>query len=556
VRWRLPFRWALTVLVVVLAVLAAGGPASAHAELIASDPEEGAVLAAAPREVTLTFNETVRLTAQEIAVYDAQGRPIESESTASGTKVTVALPDADDLARGSYVVGWYVVSADGHPISGSLTFSVGEPSATVADAPAAPSSPAGVTAAQGLVHAATYLGALLAVGLAVFLAFVLPARYAGDRPRARLRRLFRVASLVAGIAVVVQVPLASAYAQGLGVGDVVSGFDAGLVGKELVQAAVLVVGLGLLWSATTDRRPVSRDRVALWSGAPLVVIAPAVVGHTRAYAPEVLLVTVDALHLAAAAVWLGGLVGLAVTLRPLAGRENLAAETLARFSTLAGGLLLTVALTGSFLAWRILGAWSAFVDTTYGLLLLVKIGIALVVVAAAAWNRFRLLPRVRRAVGFDDRGRAAAQVSRTVFAEASLLVVLLVVTGFLVSQSPQAAPVDEPSGGTGVRSSTIGDLRVLTLMTPQQRGANTIRVQVQDADGDPVDLEQAPEVQVRTDGVDLGAVPVTPVAAGTWEARTLLPQPGEWEVQVSVTRSRFESRVTTLRFEVDDVSEP
>jgi copper transport protein len=223
---------------------------------------------------------------------------------------------------------------------------------------------------------------------------------------------------------------------------------------------------------------------------------------------------------------------------------------------LAGGLVLTVALSGSVLAWQILGDWSAFVDTTYGLLLLVKIGIALVVVAVAAWNRFRLLPQVRRATGFDDRGRTAGRVSRAVAAEAALLVVLLGVTGFLVSQSPQAALAEATTGTTGVQQSTLGDLRVFTLMTPRQRGANTIRVQVQDAEGEPVELERPPEVQVRTDGVDLGTVPVAPIAAGTWAADALLPQPGDWEVQVSVTRSRFESRVTTLHFEVAEVSEP
>ena len=86
------------------------------------------------------------------------------------------------------------------------------------------------------------------------------------------------------------------------------------------------------------------------------------VGHTRAFTPSPLLVAADVLHVGAGAVWLGGLVGLVLSLRALAGRELLAAaQVLARFSTLAGGLLLAVAATGTFLAWRIVGSWGGLV---------------------------------------------------------------------------------------------------------------------------------------------------------------------------------------------------
>jgi len=121
-----PRRRALRPVVAALAALAlvllGAAPASAHAELLGSDPAEGAVVETAPSEVTLTFNEPVRLTPQEIAVYDADGDPVASTAGASGTDVTVGLTDADDLADGTYVVSWNVLSDDGHPISGALTF--------------------------------------------------------------------------------------------------------------------------------------------------------------------------------------------------------------------------------------------------------------------------------------------------------------------------------------------------------------------------------------------------------------------------------------------------
>ena len=311
---------------------------------------------------------------------------------------------------------------------------------------------------QGLLHGLMYVGLLLVVGLAVFLAVVLPQSYAGGRVRERLRRLLLLAATVSALAAVLQSPVAATYAQGRGLADVVSAFNVGLVGKEVLQAVLLLVGLAVVCSTVSkgppDRAGRAPRRVALVAGAVLVVLAPAVVGHTRAYPPTVVLVTVDALHLTAGAVWLGGLVGLAVSMRPLARREVVAAETLARFSAIAGGLVLLVALTGSLLAWRILGAWSAFVETASGVLLIVKIGIALVVAAVGGWDQVPAAAprpacgRLRRPGTVFGWCRARSR--------SLLLVLLLGVTGFLVSQSPRPDPGQGPRGTRGRAGGNCG----------------------------------------------------------------------------------------------------
>jgi copper transport protein len=542
--------------VAILAVLATGVPASAHAELVSTDPEKGSVVEDAPDEVTLTFSEPVRLTAREVAVYDAAGRVVDSETTASGTEVTVALPGAASLADGSYVVGWYVVSVDGHPISGSLTFSVGRPSEAVVALPEAPESPRSGTVTQALAGAATYLGILLALGLAVFLALVLPTSYDDRAVRGRLRRITIGAAVLAGLGAALQVPLASLRAQGLGLGRVLSSYDATLVGNEVVQVAVLVVGAGVLVSQVSAKPPVPQDRVVLVCGGILLALAPAIVGHTRAYGPQVAVVAADALHVAAGAMWFGGLVGLVLTLRPLAGRDGLAAETLARFSVLAGGLLLAVASAGSFLGWRILGSWSALVETTYGRLVLAKVALVLVVVAVAAWNRFGLLPRVRAAG--SSSGGAASLVSRTLAAEAALLLVLLGVTGFLANQSPRitpAAAASTPAETSPTQSATVGWVTVEVTMEPRHPGRNTITVRLLDDDGAPAEGVE-PQVHARHEGLDLGELELSRRGDGEWEATEVLPRAGTWEVQVSIGLGRFERRVTTLRFEVADQPSP
>jgi copper transport protein len=549
---RAPHWWGpvAAALVALALVLLGGSPAAAHAELVETDPAEGAVVETAPETVTLTFNEPVRLTSQEIAVYDAGGDPVASTAGATGTEVTVGLTDAAGLEDGTYVVSWNVLSGDGHPISGALTFSVGAPSADVAAPPEPESSSAVVTVLRDVVTVASLLGLLVAAGLALFTALVLPRSWAGTDVRRRLRRLLTVAAGVGAAGAVLQVPIASVYGQGLELGDLLAAFDPGLVTNELVSAALVLVGLAVAVRSSSDAAP---DRTTGWllvAGAGLALAGPSLVGHTRAFAPSPLLVAADVLHVVAGAVWLGGLVGLVLSLRALAGREVLAAQALARFSTIAGGALLAVAVAGTFLGWRILGSWGGLVGTAYGWLLLGKVAIALVVAGLGGWNRWRTLPAVEAAAGFGDRERAAAAVTRTVRVEAVLLVVLLGVTGVLVNQSPRPAPVTPAPGATGVGAATAGDLRVLAVMDPRRTGSNTLLVQVQDAAGEPYDPPVHPVVELRTDGLDIGTVTVTPIAAGTYRGEVVVPRAGVWEVQVGIPLSRFENPVTTVRLTV------
>jgi copper transport protein len=537
-------------LVALALVLLGGSPAAAHAELVETDPAEGAVVETAPETVTLTFNEPVRLTSQEIAVYDAGGDPVASTAGATGAEVTVGLTDAAGLEDGTYVVSWNVLSGDGHPISGALTFSVGAPSADVAAPPEPESSSAVVTVLRDAVTVAALVGLLVAAGLALFTALVLPRSWAGTDVRRRLRRLLTVAAGVGAAGAVLQVPIASVYGQGLELGDLVGAFDPGLVTNELVSAALVLVGLALAVRSSADTAPDRTTGRLLVAGAGLALAGPSLVGHTRAFAPSPLLVAADVLHLVAGAVWLGGLVGLVLSLRALAGREVLAAQALARFSTIASGVLLGVAVTGTFLGWRILGSWGGLVGTAYGWLLLGKVAIALVVASLGGWNRWRTLPAVEAAVGFGDRERAAAAVTRAVRVEAVLLVVLIGVTGVLVNQSPRPAPVTPAPGATGVGAATAGDLRVLAVMDPRRTGSNTLLVQVQDAAGEPYDPPVRPVVELRTDGLDIGTVTVVPIAAGTYRGEVVVPRAGVWEVQVGIALSRFENPVTTVRLSV------
>ncbi len=543
-RWRA----LATVLLAGLLVGLAGAPASAHATLVSSDPAEGEVLTGAPDVVTLTFDEPVSVVEDGIRAYDAVGDPLDLDAAARDEVVTADLPG--DLADGTYVVTWRVVSSDGHPIAGSLTFHVGAPSETVTpphDGPATGDSAMRVVAS--VVQSTSYVALLLAGGLTIFLSWTSRGVRLHDAVRRRLLRLQRGSAVAAILVAAIGVLVSGAYQRGAGARGLLetASLDPSLVGDDLTVLVLQVIGLGLAVLLTGRPAP----SLAGDLGAALAVWSPAVVGHTRAYEPVSLLVLTDALHLSAGAVWLGGLVGLALVLPSLAGREREGALVLSRFSTVAAGLLLVVAGAGTLLGWRILGSWSGLFDTGYGRLLLVKVGIALVVAAAAAWNRFRLLPQVTGGP-HEARRRATYAVRRVVVLEAGLLVGLLGVTGFLVEQPPGGEPVAAaPTAASDVAQAVAGNLKVLAVLDATPGRQRQLMVQVQDPSGEPVDLHARPEVSLRSADVDLGVVSVVPTGTGTYVANVNFPAAGEWTVQVSLRISEFENPVTTLTIDVE-----
>ncbi|MEV0461149.1 copper resistance D family protein, partial [Catellatospora methionotrophica] len=293
-------------------------------------------------------------------------------------------------------------------------------------------------------------------------------------------------------------------------------------------------------------------RAAAVVAAALAVTAPALVGHTRAASPELLVVGADVLHLLAGGVWLGGLAGLALTLPTLSGQGTVAAGVLARFSSAAAGVLAALVATGTLLVWRILGSWTALVDTGYGRLVLAKIAIALAAIAIAAWNRWSLLPRLQHAAS-RTRQAHVRPVARATAIEGALLAVALLVTGFLVDTSPEGGTRPASASAEAnpdTRATTLGDIRVRASLTPLTRGPNTITLRLSTVTGEPTEGVAPPVVRLTADGAALGAIPLTQVSAGHYTAQVMLPVAGTWRMQVSLRVSQFANPVAELEFTV------
>lgn len=108
---------------VVIAVVGAPQVASAHANLVRSAPDDGAVVTSPRESIALTFNEEMQAQYATIAVTGPNDRKIQEGAPAVRGKM-IRQPIDPFRVTGRYRVGWRAVSADGHPVSGSFTFQV------------------------------------------------------------------------------------------------------------------------------------------------------------------------------------------------------------------------------------------------------------------------------------------------------------------------------------------------------------------------------------------------------------------------------------------------
>ncbi|MGW3126788.1 copper resistance protein CopC [Streptomyces sp. NPDC001076] len=388
----------LLFLAVTGALLAGAGPASAHAALTGSDPSQGVVVTKAPDQVSLTFSENVSMNDNSIRVLDPKGKRVDlaKPDNLSGTTYGVQLKSG--LGKGTYTVAWQVVSADSHPVAGAFTFSVGAPSRTVASVGDQEAGGGVVGWLYGFGRYMSYAGYIVLVGGA---AFVLACWQRGSGVRA-MQRLVVGGWLTLTAATLWLLLLRGSYTTSGSVGDI---FDLNLLGQVLQTktGAALVSRLLLLAAAALfiavlfgayDKREEEEKRdltFGLAIGGTVVAAGLAaswaMAEHASTGLQPGIAMPVDVIHLLAVAAWLGGLTALLVALYQAPADTPVESTAVQRFSRVAFGSVLALVATGVYQSWRQLGSWSAFTDTAYGELLLVKIGLVALLVGIASISR-------------------------------------------------------------------------------------------------------------------------------------------------------------------------
>jgi copper transport protein len=448
--------------IVALAALALPASAWAHAALLKTSPSASVTVNTPPKRVALTYSEAVEPRFAIVSVTDAAGK----QQTAGSPVRSATDPDELDvplqrLRQGWYLVFWRVISEDGHPVRGAFTFAVG-PNPGPAPAFVIPSlSETAVTPGLIALRWLVFMSALAAIGLLVLRTMIARPLLA-ERPRS-LAVAFWLAIGVALVATPLYVLDATAQFSLRSVWDVgslvplmrQSAFGRGYLRFELLLALFAGAGGIALWLDRGAHRLRSIAELLALAGAALaaaaVVLLPGVAGHAAQTSPRGLAVTLDSLHLAAAAVWVGGLIGLLVLWRSVPAVRRTAALVICvpRFSNVAFvsvTLLLASGVTASVLHLPTLASlWS----TSYGQAILVKAGLLAAALVLAAFNLLRTRPALR---GPEPPPSVAVLLRRLVTGE-TLIVTAAVATAAVLSSLPPPpkaiAGIAAPSARTG-----------------------------------------------------------------------------------------------------------
>ncbi|MEV6883224.1 copper resistance protein CopC [Streptomyces sp. NPDC051135] len=416
----------LLLLAAACALLAGAGPVSAHAALTGSDPREGAVVDRAPAQVSLTFSESVSMDDDSLRVLDPKGKRVDDGKPAGTGGTTYSVKLHAGLPDGTYTVSYQVVSADSHPVAGAYTFSVGAPSDTSVSVSGQEAGGGFVGGLYGVGRYVSYAAFAVLVGGA---AFVLACWPRGSGVRV-LQRLVVSGWLALTAATLLLLLLRGSYT---GSGKVADVFDLSLVGEvlqtkagaalvsRLLLLAAAALFIAVLFGAYDKREDEERRDLTFGLAIGGSVVAAGLAAtwamseHASVGLQAGLAMPVDVVHLIAVATWLGGLTALLVALYRGPADTPVPADAVRRFSRVAFGSVVALVATGTYQSWRQLGSWTAFTDTRYGQLLLVKIGLVAVLVGVAYFSRrwtAQLAQSATALPGQRDKERVAASGGR------------------------------------------------------------------------------------------------------------------------------------------------
>ncbi len=504
-------------LAALLSALCIASAAWAHATLVSSEPADGSVLAEPPKMVQLHFNEAVAPAV--IGVIDAAGKARDVATRAVGQSVLIVLPD--DLPQGTQIVSYRVVSQDGHPVAGSMVFSIG---AVTGAAPPVKASPLAVLI--WLARIGVYLGLFVGVGGAFFAAWIGQGPAAGS--------MISRGALVAG--------LLSAVA------------SLGLQGLDLLNLPAGEILTVAPWSSalTTSLGPslliaIGAMAIALYTGrSPGIRIAPvsialamagvglslAASGHAASASPQWLTRPSLFLHGVAVAYWVGALAPLAAMAHR---RDDDLPRVLMRFSAIAVPLVGLLVLSGLALSIVQLGSVRALIETNYGIILSIKLALVMLLLALAALNRFVATP----AVVADHKNTRL--LSGSILTECVLVLgILAVVAGWRFTPPPRASvtPVAAP---LSVHIHTDAAM-FQVLVSPGKVGANDFVLQLMTGDAALLPAKEAVLIlSLPERGIEPMERRATLGPDGNWHVRGVaLPQPGRWRMKIEALVTDFQ----------------
>jgi copper transport protein len=425
----------------------------AHANYVKSNPGSDARLAKSPSEVRVTFSETPDPTGSDIAVLlMPQGiRQNDARVTLAADEPNTLRVAVPELAEGGYLVSWTVLSAvDGHETKGAFGFAIGNaPLPEIPDVgpPTPPPAPL-----ELIGRALSFMGIAVVLGLAFFALFVRPPVEERERRRERQLLIAGGALLIAGSALMI------------------ASYGAGIPGRLLLflalRGAAGAVAIGALFLPQRLVPADARREVIAFAGLAAGLWAT-MVSHAAATG-DPKYIALDFIHVVAISIWSGGVLAFALMAAPSVHDTRALGAMTWRFSLVALVSVAVLITTGTLQAFDRLVLWEDLYETPYGIALLAKIVLLVLLLGLGALNLLIWGPRLRR--GLEQR----AGLLRGVAVESTLFAAVFLAASFLTALAPPA----QASGAAFDETQRVDGLRIEMLVAASNPGRNRYVVRV------------------------------------------------------------------------------
>ncbi|MCA9899954.1 MAG: copper resistance protein CopC/CopD [Anaerolineales bacterium] len=559
----------------------------AHAALVRTDPPDSTVLAEAPAEVRLWYNEPISVSFSTFQVLDLDGKPVELDGIRlDEVDPQLVILDMPEMEDGVYSIHWHVLSAaDGHDTQGYVVFGVGN--STDINTAVVHEVQTAVPWLEVALRWFNYGLMALVIGAAVVVQIVLPRAqrrivFADSYQPARhrilqLARFAALGSLIAGVGLYLYqmsrlMANLATEATWLGTGWellVASRWGWLWLGRQAVFAALF-----FLFGRMQKQRAASLGILAS-----VLVVATAVLQALNSHAAAVtdqlaLALLADTLHVLAMGVWLGGVVALLVGI-PAALTQVLPeqARQLRKaawriFGPVAAVAVALLVFSGLVSAGFQVATPDAMLTSFYGQTLLTKIGLMLLMGLFGLINSATLNPRVaaplarllKKPAGWTPF--SVDKLSRLVLLEATLGLVVLFATGIVTASPTAVGPSYLPypdKTQTSTMTQSVEDMIISFSSKPNLPGQNIFVVRAT-SHRRPAPAEVA-KVILRFTYLeeDLGTVSVDAQEINETSYRLgggYFSLPGRWHVDVAVRRLGVEDSIGSFEWIVPPTSEP
>ncbi|MFJ7748156.1 copper resistance protein CopC [Peribacillus sp. NPDC097295] len=497
-----------------------------HATVISSNPSPNESLDTIPETISIRFSEDIQPSFYSLKVISKNKNEVPLQDIQVSEK-TLEATWSSSLEEGSYIIKWRVVSSDGHPIDGTIPFQYGKSNIpsdqmNTEDEGGFPSS------IQVFLQSLQYLCFAALSGVSFFYLSLSKSPLPGPINR-RIRRYIWLSYSGLAISILLSLPLKVTIDAQVGwqhafngtyLKEVMQSTQFGSIWLiEITLLLVLFIAIFFMMRNQLNKLTFILSLVLVSS----LMVCKAFIGHTTDTTHQYWAVSMDFLHIVSMALWLGGLLAILVILpksyNPKVTDDNKTFywSVIQKFSSWAILFVIVLIVSGIYSSFQHVPTLYSLLHTTYGQLLLGKIGLMLIMIGFGALHLVR-------------GKRKTKKLGLSTGIEFSIGIMVLLIAALLTNvQTANSSP-----GPVEKTEITEDDDQVTLSVTPNKTGDNYIQVELKNDEGNPyTNIEQLTLTMESLEG-DVGEIKLQLQEGnkGQFKAQSIIAMSGKWKIQV------------------------